>query len=115
MQLTISVPDGTDLKALEEAMPEGVKLHMPDPMDRPMVELFDSGMLWLANRHAFHPRGFALALNRVDDVAVTGWRLLVAYEGEPYGFTEEQDNMRFPAAEHTLAVARARDTPRRPE
>lgn len=42
---------------------------------RPWSQLRDSGLLWLINRVAFHPRGYALALAYRDGEPV-GWLLL---------------------------------------
>jgi hypothetical protein len=42
---------------------------------RPFEELRSTGLLWLINRVVFHPRGYALALHRVDG-QITGWSLL---------------------------------------
>ena len=39
---------------------------------RPLAELRDSGLLWLINRVAFHPRGVALALHQTPEGEVTG-------------------------------------------
>ena len=42
---------------------------------RPMHELRDTGLLWLINTTALHPRGFALALHLDDEGLATGWSL----------------------------------------
>ncbi|MFE0329062.1 hypothetical protein ACFW08_20215 [Streptomyces sp. NPDC058960] len=75
---------------------------------RPLSELRDSGLLWLINRVAFHPRGVALALHQTPDGEVTGWRLLTSAADEPFTFTEETDNEGFRRAEATLRAALAR-------
>lgn len=76
---------------------------------RPLADLRDSGLLWLINRVAFHPRGVALALHQTPEGEVTGWRLLVAAEAEPFTFTEETDNEGFRRAEATLRAALTRE------
>lgn len=65
--MTTSDLDGTRLVPLEA-----------DGLGRPFSELRDTGLLWLINRVAFHPRGFALTLHTVrgdDGDTVTGWSL----------------------------------------
>lgn len=58
---------------------------------RPLIELRDTGMLWLINRVVFHPRGLALALARNKETnEIVGWRM----EGDGsqcWSFTEADD------------------------
>lgn len=71
---------------------------------RPLLELSDSGLLWLINRTVFHPRGLALGLHEVAGKAV-GWSLVTADEGEPFSFPDSVDNDGFRRAEATLRTA----------
>lgn len=75
---------------------------------RPLLELSDSGLLWLINRVAFHPRGVALALHEKDG-EVLGWSLVTATEGEPFTFSEPVDNEGFRRADETLREALAKE------
>lgn len=73
---------------------------------RPMSDLLDSGLLWLINRVVFHPRGLALALWREDTTGdVTAWRLLAADDGEPFTFSNRDDENGYRRAEATLRAA----------
>lgn len=74
------------------------------PEYRPLLELSESGLLWLINRVVFHPRGVALALHEEDGEA-KGWSLITAAEGEPFSFPESVDNDGFRRAEDTLRAA----------
>lgn len=76
----------------------------PAPDFRPLLELSESGLLWLINRTVFHPRGLALALYQEGDEA-HGWKLLAAAEGEPFTFPESVDNEGFRRANATLRAA----------
>jgi hypothetical protein len=80
--------------------------HHPAPVPdfRPLLELSESGLLWLINRSVFHPRGLALALYQEGEEA-RGWKLLAAAEGEPFSFPEGVDNDGFRRAEATLRAA----------
>jgi len=78
---------------------------------RPLLELSDSGLLWLINRVVFHPRGVALALHEKDG-EVLGWSLVTATEGEPFSFPEPVDNDGFNRAEATLRAVLTKETPR---
>lgn len=80
----------------------------PDPDYRPLLELSESGLLWLINRAVFHPRGLALALYQEDGEA-RGWKLLAAAGGEPFTFPESVDNDGFRRAEATLRAARTKE------
>lgn len=70
------------------------------PENRPFGELAPSGLLWLINRVVFHPRGFALAVNREDRKAV-GWTLL-GNGKEVWTFETGVDDAKFAEAEATL-------------
>lgn len=56
---------------------------------RPLIELKDTGVLWHANKVAFHPIGLALGIYTVDD-EVMGWHMAVADDGV-YTFPHEVD------------------------
>jgi hypothetical protein len=72
---------------------------------RPLSELSDSGLLWLINVTVFHPRGFALALEKNTETGeVTGWELL-GNGSEPWVFSDSRRE-RFAAAEETFEQAR---------
>lgn len=72
---------------------------------RPWVDLRTSGLLWLINRTAFHPRGLALAVHVGDDGEFDGWSLLTSDEGEPWQFDLTTDYDGHRRAEATLAAA----------
>lgn len=75
-------------------------------MTRPFEELRDSGLLWLLNRAALHPRGYALALHFDSAGRAVGWSL----EGdgsEPWTFADGPEQLdAFRRAEQTLREAR---------
>lgn len=74
---------------------------------RGFEELRDSGMLWLINRVAFHPRGFALGLvyDDGDDSKPIGWSIM--HDGsEIWRFTDSDDEDGFRRAEETLRQGR---------
>ncbi|MFF7259477.1 hypothetical protein ACFZCL_04175 [Streptomyces sp. NPDC008159] len=75
---------------------------------QPLSELRGSGLLWLINRVVFHPRGLALALYQEEGGEITGWQLLAADEGEPFSFTNRDDETGFRRAEATLRAALTR-------
>ncbi|MDX2694959.1 hypothetical protein [Streptomyces ipomoeae] len=75
---------------------------------QPLSELRSSGLLWLINRVVFHPRGLALALYQEEDGQITGWQLLTAGEGEPFSFTNRDDETGYRRAEATLRAALTR-------
>lgn len=80
--------------------------HSPTDDLRPVNELMDSGLLWLINRVVFHPRGLALALWVEEDSGdVTAWRLMAAAEGEPFSFSNRDDENGYQRAEATLRTA----------
>ncbi len=60
---------------------------MPDSV-RPFNELIDSGVLWLVNASALHPRGIALALHTDDEGEVIGWSLQSTPDGSPFVFPD---------------------------
>ena len=80
------------------------RVESPVPDYRPLLELSESGLLWLINRVVFHPRGVALALHEEAGEAV-GWSLVTATEGEAFTFPESVDNDGFRRAEATLHAA----------
>jgi len=79
---------------------------MNETPPRPLIELQDSGLLWLINRAVFHPRGYALGL-AVKDGEVVGWRL----RGDgTQPWTMDTPEPEFAAAEATLAAQRKAGT-----
>lgn len=77
---------------------------MPEP--RPFADLRDSGLLWLLNRAALHPRGYAIALHYDDDGNATGWSL-VGDGSEPITFLDGPDQLdAFLRVERTLGRGR---------
>lgn len=73
---------------------------------RPLIELRDSGLLWLINRTVFHPRGYALALITSGGQAA-GWDL-VGDGSEPWRFADDgHERELFERAEATLKAAGA--------
>ncbi|MCX4458512.1 hypothetical protein OOK58_42120 [Streptomyces sp. NBC_01728] len=79
----------------------------PDPATeaRSFAQLRDSGLLWLINRVALHPRGLALALHLDEHGQAYGWSLVINLEGEPWQFDPATDNDGFVRAEQTIAGA----------
>ena len=87
-------------------MSEPTRQQMPSGDLRPVSDLLDSGLLWLINRVVFHPRGLALALWREDTTGdVTAWRLLATADGEPFTFSNRDDENGYRRAEATLRAA----------
>lgn len=69
---------------------------------RPIADLRSSGLLWLLNSAALHPRGYAIALVMDDGGTVTGWQLL-GDGSEPWSFEDSPDTHdAFRRAEQTL-------------
>lgn len=62
----------------------------------------DEGLLWLINRAAFHPRGFALAFHKNDEGVVEGWSML-GNGSEVWTFTSEADDEEFAKSSAFLA------------
>lgn len=78
---------------------------------RPLATLRDSGILWLINAAALHPRGFALSLVIDDAGMITGWQLL-GDGTEPWSFAPGPDiDERFAAVAATFAEAAAAARP----
>lgn len=71
---------------------------------RSFEELISSGMLWLINRVALHPRGFALAIHIDDDKKAVGWSIL-GHGKEVWTMPESSEDEKFAAIEATLAQA----------
>lgn len=72
------------------------------PTSRPFEDLSATGLLWLANRVVFHPRGFALALTIDATGKAVGWNLL-GDGSEVWTFAEDRDDHHFATAQRTLA------------
>lgn len=77
----------------------------PRPL-RDFGELSDTGMLWLINRVVFHPRGFALAIQREDDGSASGWTMQ-GMGDEVWTFTTDDDDECFAKAEAFINSLRA--------
>jgi len=60
------------------------------PPPRAWAELRDSGLLWLINRTALHPRGFALGVRFDEGGNAVGWQLL-GDGAEPWMFLGEDE------------------------
>lgn len=98
--------------AAEDPTPRAAASTAPAPLvdePRPFEELRDTGLLWLVNRLAFHPRGVALAVHTDDAGTAHGWSLLRS-SGGPMAFDTATDAEGQARAETTLAAAA--DTPR---
>lgn len=76
---------------------------------RPFQALRDTGLLWLINRVALHPRGLALALHLDEHGQAYGWSLISNDEGEPWMFDPATDNDGYTRAEATITKALARE------
>lgn len=83
-------------------------IHVELREDRPFAQLSETGMLWLINRVAFHPRGFALGINYDGEGNVTGWSMLGDGE-EVWSFSDDMDDAFFPKAEAFLNSLRKTD------
>lgn len=69
---------------------------------RPLIDLSNTGLLWMINRNVFHPRGYALGLSLDENLEVNGW--VINGDGtEPYTFDIESDKECFAEAEAFLA------------
>ncbi|PWI16036.1 hypothetical protein DI272_19080 [Streptomyces sp. Act143] len=80
-----------------------------DSRARSFAELRDSGLLWLINRTALHPRGLALALHLDEHGQAYGWSLVSNAEGEPWQFDPATDNDGYQRAEATITKALDRE------
>jgi hypothetical protein len=89
------------------AQDEGNGAQAPGEL-QPLSALRESGLLWLINRVVFHPRGLALALYQEEGGQITGWQMLAAAEGEPYSFSNRDDETGYRRAEATLRAALTR-------
>lgn len=72
---------------------------------RSWADFRNSGMLWLINRTAFHPRGLALAFHYNEGSEAAGWSLYRNDDGEPWQFDPATDDDGHRRAEATLAAA----------
>jgi len=88
------------------ACPE--KTHpLPERPASSFDQLRATGLLWLINRVALHPRGFALALEYADgDPEPVGWSLAYAGAGEPWCFPHAEEPEKFQAVEQLLDLCR---------
>lgn len=76
---------------------------------RPFGDLRDSGLLWLFNAAALHPRGQALALHyptAAGEREPTGWSLIPAGNHEPWTVDDGLATLRYRAVERTIRAAR---------
>lgn len=69
---------------------------------RPFEDLRTTGLLWLLNKAALHPRGYALAFNYDDGGDLVGWSLL-GDGTEPWQFDSDTDDRCFSDVEELLA------------
>ncbi|MXM66764.1 hypothetical protein GR925_25865 [Streptomyces sp. HUCO-GS316] len=76
----------------------------PDSAARSFAELIDSGLLWLINRTALHPRGLALALHLDEHGQAYGWSLIHTAGGEPWQYDPTTDHDGHARAEATIAA-----------
>ena len=73
---------------------------------RPMKEFREAGLLWYVNRVAFHPRGYALALDIDSETGdVLGWTIY-GDGTEPWYFSPESEDQKFRDVELTLFQAK---------
>lgn len=77
----------------------------PGAPARSFAQLRDTGLLWLINRVALHPRGLALALHCDGEGQAYGWSLLTSDDGEPWWYDVATDTQGYTRAEETLAAA----------
>ncbi|MCF3960317.1 hypothetical protein [Streptomyces fuscigenes] len=89
-------------------------LVVEDQELRPFHDLSSTGLLWLINRQAFHPRGLALSLQLSDEGTATGWSLLKSPDGRPWEFDAATNAAAGQRAEDTLAAAGALPAPEGP-
>lgn len=85
------------------------QLDQAHAQQRKLAELSSTGLLWWINRTAFHPSGFALAIDREEDGRIVGWRLLGA-GNEVFTFSESDDVECFKRVMATFTAARAAAT-----
>jgi len=97
-------------KGASAAPAPGLPHHATDATARSFARLRDSGLLWLINRVALHPRGLALALHIDSDGHAYGWSLVSDSHGEPWQFDPATDSDGYERAEATIAAA-LNDTP----
>lgn len=83
----------------------GARLSRFRGKPRPFAELRDTGLLWLLNRVALHPRGLALALHTDAAGDVLGWSLLTSDDGDPWTFDLATDADGHTRAEATITAA----------
>jgi hypothetical protein len=110
--LILDGPGGT-----RTVLPQSYAVHLaatvpatrPEDQPRPFAELRDTGLLWLINRAALHPRGTALALHTDGAGDVTGWSLLRNTDGAPWSFDPATDADGYARAEATLAHLHAQE------
>ena len=81
-----------------------------DPAPRSFRELRDTGILWAINRHIFHPRGLALALEwpagaNPDTDEPNGW-VMLGDRSEVWAFESSTDDGGFELFERYLAERR---------
>ncbi|KQW13571.1 hypothetical protein ASD08_30880 [Streptomyces sp. Root369] len=116
--IVLQMPEGGT-----EVLPQSFDVHGAAPATggphpdvdsdaRPFAALRDSGLLWLINRVALHPRGLALALHLDEHGQAYGWSLVSNGEGEPWMFDPATDNDGFVRAEATIAKALGREDDR---
>lgn len=79
----------------------------PAPEILPLLDLRDTGLLWLINRSVFHPIGLALGFAYDDDGRFAGW-CLFGDGSEPMRFDDTADHEFFAKAMATLDSARNR-------
>lgn len=96
----------------KETFPAAFHVEAADPtavlppdagQPHPWADLRTSGLLWLINRTAFHPRGVALAVH-TDKRGASGWSLMANEDREPYTFDPATDDDGHRRAEATLAA-----------
>lgn len=69
----------------------------------PASALIDTGLLWLINKVVFHPRGFAMAVDRYTNQ----WQLW-GNGDEPWGFESKVNDEKFIMVEKFLECLRKR-------
>lgn len=106
-----------DFPMLEDLLRDGYT-YQPDPepeperkqpRPRPFADLRDSGLLWLINAAAFHPRGYALAIHYDENGDAIGWSIL-GDGTDPYTVPDETATQRFHDAALTLRVTNQENT-----
>ena len=78
---------------------------------RPLEDLSPTGLLWLINTAALHPRGYAMALHYDDEGKVEGWSVVGdGKEAWRFAMTDAEMDEKFRAVQALLDESAAEAT-----